>query len=486
MTMDDRDLSQPITIELGPTFGSTSSDVSRVRNGQISWINEMDVNADPIFTLEMPLELVGVAAGKSPSSADSLQIPPSSLTFVPTGDITVHGVTPDSPVRDQLLGDGEMGMSVDTLSRSVILTDVDERTFIEVLRTRDDIDTVSLDALKRALLVPAFYDEFDDVAATNAQDLLTENIRRHEREHVRCLIDPDTAIWREFELYWRSIFVGAKQQTWTDASFLNRLAALYRTPSRFTIELLAMLTEDYATDDPAVQRAVEAGVAAQRGAENALLRVLKNQGVDADALLETMRSPVAEQYCDLWLAYVIDTLRSGYSLDEIDATGFHRTCDPLADSHDTVVSDSEARTMYVDLMRDRLLGPVFELVRLKFVDGTFALERAWHSLNPGVSDRKSLVAVRRVLFRRQFLSDFAFRSGLEDVLHERERAVKQVIKGTSLDESSLFDRSHIRSTDDWADHLAPAYEAAATALLGTTATVDDLHTWLNDPEYDFT
>jgi hypothetical protein len=484
--MHNRSSSQAITIELGPTFGSMSSDIGRVRNGQISWIDGMDVKVDPIFTLEIPLELVGVAAGEPPSRADSRQSPPSSLTFSPSGDVTVQGVTPDTPVRDQLLNDGEMGMSVDTLSRSVILTDIDERTFVEALRGRDDIDADSLDALKHALLVPTFYDEFDDGAATHAQDLLTENIRRHEREHMRCLIDPETAIWREFELYWRSIFIGAKQQTWTDADFLNRLAALYRTPSRFTVELLAMLTEDYATDDPAVQRAVEAGVAAQRGAETTLLQVLENQGVDADALLETMRSSVAEQYCDLWLAYVIDTLRAGYSLDEINAADFHRTCDPLADSHDTVVSNSEARTMYVDLMHDRLLGPVFELIRLKFRDGEFALERAWHSLNPDVSDRKRLVAVRRVLFRRRFLSDFAVRSGLKDSLHDREQAVKQVIEGESLDESSLFGRSHIRSSDDWTDYLVPAYEAAATALLGTTATVDDLHTWLNDPEYGFT
>lgn len=145
--------------------------------------------------------------------------------------------------------------------------------------------------------------------------------------------------------------------------------------------------------------------------------------------------------------------------------------------------------MYVDLMRDRLLGPVFELIRLRFIDGTFTLERAWHSLNPDVADRKRLVAVRRVLYRRQFLSDFADRSGLDDDLRDREDAVEQVIQGDSLDETSLFDslpRSQGRSTDDWAGHLEQAHETAATALLGSTATVTDLHTWLNDPQDGFT
>lgn len=489
VTMNNWDPSRTITIELGPTFGSTNSDIDRVRNSQISWLDEIGVEADPIFGLEISLELVGVAAGKSSSSASSLQQPMSTLTFYPTGDVNVSGIAPDSFVRDLLLDGGKVGMSVDTLSRSAILTDVDERKFVKALQTRDDIDTESLDAIKDALLVPMFYDEFDEVTAAQAQDLLTENIRRHEGEHVHCLIDPETAIWREFELYWRSVFLGAKPQTWNDSSFLDRLAALYQTPSRFTVELIAMLKEDYTTDDPTIQRAVKAGVAAQRGPENTLLQVIRNYNVNTDALFELMHSPVAEQYCDLWLAYVLDNLRSGKSLDEIDVADFHRICTPLANSHDAVVDNPKARTMYIDLMRDRLLGPVFELVRLKLVDETFIIERKWYSLNQSVSDHKQIVAVRRVLFRRQFLSDFTYRSGLEDTLRDREDAVKQVIQGDSLDETPLFGDSLLsqgRSIDNWVDHLVPAYETAATTLLGPQATVDDLHTWLNDPEYGFT
>lgn len=350
--MNNWDSSQAITIELGPTFGSAAD---RIRNGQVSWLDGMAASNNLITSIEIPLKLVGVVAGESRSSTDSLQPPPSTLTFVPSGNITVRGVTPDASVRALLLDGGKGGMSVDTLSRSVILTDIDERMFIEALRTRPDIDTESLDTLKRALLVPEFYAEYDEEVALKAQGLLTENIRRHEREHVRCLIYPETALWREFELYWRSIFIGAKPRTWNDSDFLSRLIALYTTPSRYTVELLAMLTEDYTVEDSTVQCAVEAGVAAQRGTENTLLEVIENHGVDSDALLETLHSSVGEQYCDLWLAFVIDELRSGHSLDEIDAAGFHHTCDPLATSHDTVVSNSEARTMYVDLMRDRLL-----------------------------------------------------------------------------------------------------------------------------------
>jgi hypothetical protein len=486
--MTNWDSSQPITLEIGPTFGSTSSDIDRVRNGQISWLNEIDAEAEHIFTLKIPLELVGVAAGKPSMNTNSRPSPPSSLSFMPTGDVTVHGVTPDPPLRDLLCSGGEIDMSVDALSRSIILTEVDERTFIETLQDRTDIDTVSLDVFKRALVVPTFYDEFDQVTATQAHDLLRENIRRHEREHVRCLINPETAIWREFELYWRSVFIGAKPQTWHDSAFLDRLVSLYQIPSRFTVELLALLNEDYTIDDPTIQRAVETSVSAQRGTESTLLQEIENSSVDTDNFLETMQLPVAEQYCDLWLAYVLDALRSGDSLADIDAADFHHTCAPLPDSYDLVVREEEAQTLYVDLMQKRLLGPVFELVSLTY-DGTFTLKRAWYSLNPGASDRERLVAVRRVLYRRQFFSGFVRQSGLKDALHDREEAVKQVIRGTSLDESSLFDSSLpslAYSTETWADHLESAYETAATVLLGSQSTADEFHTWLNDPEYGFT
>lgn len=486
--MTNWDSSQPITLELGPTVGSTSSDIGRVRNGQISWLNEINVEAEHIFTLEIPLELVGIAAGQPSISTDSHPSPLSSLTFVPTDDVIIRGVTPDPPLRDLLCSGGEVDMSVDALSRSIILTEVDERTFIETVQDRTDIGTESLAALRRALVVPTFYEEFDDATAIQADDLLTENIRRHEREHVRCLIDPETAIWREFELYWRSIFLGAKPQTWHDSVFLDRLVSLYQTPSRFTVELLAMLTEDYTIDDPTVQHAVETSVATRRGTESTLLEEIKNSGVDTTSLLGTMRTPVAEQYCDLWLAFVLDRLRSGSSLVDIDSTDFQRTCAPVADSHDSVVRRGDARSMYLNLMRERLLGPVFELVKLTY-DGSFTLKRTWYSLNPGTSNQEQLVAVRRVLYRRQFFSDFVRRSGLKETLHNREEAVKQVIHGATLDESSLFDSSvlsQVHSTTAWADNLESAYETAVTALLGSQATGNELHTWLNDPKFGFT
>jgi hypothetical protein len=472
-----------ITIELGPTFGK---DTNRVRNGQVSWLNDIDhLDSEPILSVEIPLELVGAAASVVSDRRASARSPSSSLTFSPSGEMAVSGVTPDSSVRDRLSMSGTSGTGVDSLSRSVLLTDIDERTFIEAITSRTDIDAEGLAALKRDLLVPTFYDRFDDDTADKATTLLKTNIRQHERAHVRSLITPDTALWRELELYWRSILLGANPHTWTDPGFVSRFAGLYTIPSRFTNELLAMLTEEYTLAEPRVQRAVENGVAAQRGTENVLLQFIENHTLDRAALIETIRSPVGEQFCDLWVAYVLSELRGGRSLDEIDAAGFYTTCSPSTAGYDEIVRDPETRTQFIDFIRERLVGPVFELVRLTFEEGTFALERAWHSLNPGVSAAESLLAVRRVLYRREFVSTFGTASGLDEIRAEREANVERIIHGASLDNVSLCDVSH-PPPDDIAQWSSTAAENAATALLGSTATPEELQLWLNDPDYGFT
>ncbi len=483
--MTTRDPSRAITIELGPTFGLAPSDITRVRNSQTSWLGGLVETGKPIFSIKMPLEIDGVAVSQSAERQASSHAASSMLTFVPTGEPTIEGITPDVHVRGALGMHGHMGMSVDSLSRSVLFTDIDERVLIDLIHSRATVDADSRAALRHDLLIPELYESFDDTMAAQAAALLKENIRRHEREHVQCLLDPDTALWREFELYCRSILVGAEARAWTDTGFLDRLAALYTTPSRFTVELLAMLTEDYTMADPAVQQAVESRVTALRGTESTLWRLMMDHDVDLDRLDKTLRSPVGEQYCDLWLVYVVQQLRAGRSLQEITADGFHRTCSPAAAPHDAVVSDAETRTMYVDLLRERLRGPVIEVVRLKLVEGTFTLERAWHSLNPDVATEGSLIAVRRALFRRRFLTTFGNESGLRRIRAEREAEIERIIRGVSLAESAVFELS-LPSSDHIAQCLPAACDTAATALLGENATVEELTAWLNDPQAGFT
>lgn len=472
--------SHTVTIELGPTFGV---DTTRVRNGQINCVNDIVGSDDLIFSLTIPLELDGVAAN---ASSERNTLGPSALTFRPSGEGTVDGVvTPDVYIREILGVCGTTGMSVDSLSRSILLTDIDEHTFIASIRSHTDIDAESLTALKRALLVPTFYDMFDDETAAQATALLKANIRRHEQAHVRCLITPETALWRELELYWRSILLGANQRTWNDPSFLTRFASLFTTPSRFTNELLAMAQEDYTRAEPRVQRAVETRVSEQRGTESVLLQFIEDHDIDRTTLVEMLRSPVGEQYCDLWLAYVLSELRNGRSPDAINAEGFHTTCAPTTMPHDEIVDDAETRALFVDFIRERLLGPVCEIVRLTLGDDTFALNRAWYSLNPGVSAAESLLAIRRVLYRRQFLSTFGTNSGLAAIRAKREAGVERIIHGAARADVPLYDVS-LPSPDDIAQCLPTASETAAAALLGPTATAEELRMWLNDPDYGFT
>lgn len=474
--MDNQQSPHPITINLGPTFGS---DLDRIRNGQISWLDDLE-GTDLIFTLEIPLELADVVS--TPSPTDLTQRVPTSLEFTQHGDVTIRGIQLDPHTRDILCAGGGMSMSVDSLSRSILLTDVDERTFINRLQARADISTEWLDILRRKLLVPALFETLDDATATRTTTQLKTNIRKHEREHVRCLIEPSTALWRELELYWCSVLTCTKARTWRHPEVLNRLAALYGTPSRFTAELLAILNEPYAMDNPAIERATDTDIAAQRGLGDQLLQFLSEHNINLDAFVEILRSPEGEQFCDLWLAYVLDQLRSGESLDDLDTTQFHELQNTAAASYGGSVCDPEFRTSFVDFIRARSRGPVYELVRLKFVDDEFVLERAWYSLNDRVSAAESLVAIRRVLARRQLFPLFAEQSGLEAIRAEREDAVTDIIQGASFDETSLFTISP-PSPAELRNHFVSAHATVATALLGSTATEDDLHTWLNESDY---
>lgn len=477
MNMDKQYSSRPITISLGPTY---SSDVSRIRNGQISWLDgldEVDQTDDPIFTLEIPLELVDVV-----EKDDSRQSSLPSIEFVQCGSMNIHGVTPDPSVRGVLQAGRNMSQGIDSLFRSVVLADIDERVLLDVLQTRIDLDTDQRATLSRALLVPGFFSERENDVATQATRILKENIRQHECEHVQCLINPSTALWREIELYWRSILVAIHSKTWVQPDFLNRLATLYTTPSRFTTELLAMLTEDYTAENPAVQQAITHDVASRRGAEEVLIQDINQHNLDQDDLIEVLRSSTGEQFCDLWLAYVIDKVRSGYSLAEIDTADFHDRYN--VESYSNVTVNSMRRTTLVDFMYERCLEPVCELLRLKFDDGRFILELSWLSTNPNISDNGGLLAVRRALYRRQFLSYFSTESGLAAIRADREAAIERIIRGSSLDDESLFDISY-PSPEQLIGDLEKARDTAANTLLGPQMGTENLEAWLNDPDYGF-
>jgi hypothetical protein len=364
------------------------------------------------------------------------------------------------------------------------MNDIDERAVMNALRKHADIDAEWLmESLQRNLLAPGFSDILDDQAATQAIKVVQENVGRHEREHMKCLLDPSTALWHELQMYYRLLLLSAQLSTWRDPAFLNTTAIGYTIPSRFTVELLAMLKEDYSMLDSGVRKVVKQRLIAQRGAEGDLLQFIERKNIDEEVLGKMLRSPTGQIYCDIWLGYIIDELRSGRRLDEIDAADFcHRLNIPLIEDSDGIF-DQENRKDVVDYMSERCLGPVTELVRLRSEED-FVLERAWFSMETDLSDSVGLLAVRRALFRRVFLSCFGDKSGLDDQLDIRETAIKHIIHGASFTDVQLFNMTPPSPTQ-LADSLESSRATAIATLLGSTATVAELNKWLDHPQYGF-
>lgn len=447
---------------------------------QSNWLVDLDERYNPIFTVETPLELTDIADETTGSSV--LQQSPS-LVFVPYDSETVHGIMPDMYTRDALYSYGELETRVDSLSRSVHAVDLNPTSVIDALGTQIDIHEARLDALKRDFLESEF-SQLDTDTATQASQLLQENVRRHEREHIRCLLDPSTALWRELELFQRAVALSASPRRWNDLGFLDAFASLYVIPNCYMAEVLAMLTEDYTTADPAIQEAVESYVATQNETQAEFLRFIERHDLSENRLIETLRSSVGELYCDFWLAYVIDQVRAGNSLNEIDADGFRTRCNPPADSIGLQSIGGQSREALVNSFNDRWKGPVAEFVCLTSANDRFVLKRSWISMNSPASDAENLLAVRRALFRRQFLSSFLSESGINAVLDARTSLVERILWGASLDDVSLFRRSS-PPPKYLTDYLGPAHDTARKALLGSQATTADLNSWLNDPEFGF-
>lgn len=446
------------------------------------WLTNLDDQYNSIFTVEIPLELSDITDTTTESSALQ-QSSSTSLVFVPSDSETVQGVTPDMYTRDALRSNGELETRVDSLSRSIHATDLDTTTVIDTLQTQTDIHTARLDALKRDLLNHEFA-QLNTDAATQASTLLRDNVRRHEREHIRCLLDPTTSIWRELELFQRAVTLTASPRRWNDLDFLDAFATLYAIPNCHMAEVLAVLTEDYTVADSAVQRAVESYVASQNETQAEFLRFIERHDLDTDDFIETLRSPIGELYCDFWLAYVIDRVRAGDSLDEIDAAGFQTACNPPTDSIGLRSIEGQSRETLVESFNNRWKGPVAEFVCLTSVNDRFVLKRSWISMNPSASDAENLLAVRRALFRRRFLSTFMSESGVDAVLDVRTPLVERILWGASLDDVSLFRRSS-PPPKYLADHLGPAHDTARETLLGSQSTTADLDGWFNDPEFGF-
>jgi hypothetical protein len=197
--MNDNRSSQSMTINLGPSFlnGTMSS---QSRSDQLAWLSEMNEHCEHIFTLNMPLELID--ANRLSARDDSARSSLLSLEFAITGDGEIYGETPDSYTYDILRAGSKLEPGVDVLARLAFFADVDDSVLMSALQNHSEINAEWLNTNGQDLFDLQFTMNLDRKATTRARQLVGDNIERHEREHIRCLITPRTALWRELELYW--------------------------------------------------------------------------------------------------------------------------------------------------------------------------------------------------------------------------------------------------------------------------------------------
>lgn len=477
--MTGNSISQYLTINLNSLFCVESGEN---RFDPASWLNDGPGYYEPVFTQTTPLKIVDVSSSNS-TPHNSHGIPSVAVTFAPVGRRTTPRPAPDVYVREASKKLGQMITSIDTLSRSIQLIDLDPRTVMDAVEAQPNKTSEDHAAVRRAVRAWRF-DDLDDAAAIKARQLLSENVRRHEREHVKTGLNPQTALWNELEVQWRWTLLTAAPSIWSDRGFLGRFLDRYGIPCTYTSELLAILQEEYSTDDPTVQRAVEQRVAAhQGGAVGPLLDFFHHHNIEADALRDVLLAPVGQTYCDFWLAYVLDAVRQGDSLASIDADSFLQTCDAAVTTDDGLVPEAETRAEFVALFDEIGMGPVVEVVYLTEVDGTITLKRTWYSMNRDASTAECLLAVRRALFRRHFFDVFRTATGLNDMLASHKAAVERVIRGRAFADITLT--GDTLSAAHLADHGRAAYESATDTLLGEDAPSYHLNMWLNDHTYGF-
>lgn len=254
-----------LTVDIGTLF---SVGESHNRLDPTNWLNNGQGSYEPLCTLTQPVEAVGVTGG--PAATTSREGPSVSITFAPTDGVSVRGFLPDSYVCDTSQPHGHMMTSVDTLSRSIQLLDLEPSTVLDWIETQSNRTAVIRAA--RCAISRWRFDELDEPMAAKARMLLRENVRRHERTHVTYSLNPQTALWKELELQYRWMLLSAVPTIWSDQDFLGRFLSRLGTPSTYLTELLAILNEEYTTEIPAVRHTVETRVAAhQDSAINALV-----------------------------------------------------------------------------------------------------------------------------------------------------------------------------------------------------------------------
>jgi len=465
-----------ISVRLGPTSGE---DLTRIRGRSCSWSS---VDHTPAFELSIPLKF-----HSSPVQFTSRDIP--SLRFETREEdreIQINNVAPSEVTTQRLLQGGEIATGVDALSRSIVHQPASEAALIRRLSDHPEVSATSLDAVREKMITPLLADQFSQPQITEARDLLARNTRNHETQHIKDLINPETALWREIELYWQLQLIAASPETLDNETIVNRVAALYATPRQFLTEISALATETFDSPETEIEEFLFQRITAQRGPEYRLLQFLKQHSIGRQQLASIIDSDVAEQFGDFWLLYVIEQLQQGSSPDEINSTDFLDEVgarDPgsyigLESEPDTELS--ALRDDFTEFVYAHLYGPAFEVISLDTDGERFILRRQWYNINPSVENDGTLLAIRRALFLRALLSAFRSKTELTRVRKTVHQTIVRALAGHSVSLSPPL----IEATPERVAHtLRECLEIASEQLLKTSdrAAIDR---WLNDPDYD--
>jgi len=464
-------------VKLGPTFGE---DIARIRGRSCTLPTQGDYTS--IFEFTIPLEL-----HTPPVQFDQNDIPYVQFTANPE-DYYVNNSTivPDEVISDRLLQGGTIATSVDSLSRSFVHQPASETTLLRILEQESAVSLSALNTIRRQLVTPLLSDDLSQSQARSARKLLSQNIRSHEAQHVRDLIDPRTAMWKETELLWQFQLIAASPRALENESIMKRVAVLYAIPRQFLTELSALVTEQFETSDPQIESILTKRVSEQRGPEQRLLDYFDQYNLSSGELSSILHCDAAEQYGDIWILYVLKQLNQGRHFNDITSRLFLEEMDIQRPSQyigidgmpDSELSD--LRDDFIELVFAHLYGPAFEVISFDTGDrGEFEIRRQWFNTNPTAKGNEHLLAVRRALFLRAFMSEFRSLTNLTSLRTEVKKMISRTLSGYNVSLSPpLFEIDPEKVAED----LRKSLRNTGEELIGTTER-KYLAQWLDDPNY---
>lgn len=470
-------MSYPVHVRIDPTFGH---DITRIRGRNSATTTDLDWTR--LFSVHIPLTL-----SSDPLTIDADGTPHVTFSANPTtARVIPAATTPTQTTRNLLHESGDAETRVDSISRTVVQQPAAAAALIEHLSDHPEVSPETLSLIKEALM---FSNSSGNETSDTHQhaDTVATMVTHHENQHLSDLIDPNTAFWKELELFWQLQQILAAPTAVESPGIVNRFAVLYSLPRQIVAELNAIAAERAALDPDNRDSTINAQLTADRGLEQQVWDYFRTRGVAPETITDLVSHPIAQQFGDIWIVYALSQLQAGHSVAELsgdaflDQIGVERPDELLGVSAPPELGIDEVRDTFTELVFAQLYGPAFEVISLESSsEDAFSLTRTWYNTNPTTSETAHQLALRRALFVRYFLSEFRTRTQLLTVRDRITDAVAAGIAGTPISLSAPvidIDTSRVAET------IHTSCQAAISTLEGIDSR-DDLAQWLNQPAYD--